>query len=324
MHPERPRAKENDMSLATRPLGQTGLEVTRLGYGAMELAGIKGPIEPVAAHRLLNRVLDAGVRLIDTSPDYGASEERIGEAIAHRRDEYVLASKCGCPVTMAMELRDGRPVHDFSEENVRAGVEQSLQRMRTDRLDLVQVHMSPSRAEMEAADTIGTLETLKQEGKLRFIGMSGVLPDLRDHLDMAVFSAFQIPYSALEREHESIISEAAAAGAGTIIRGGVARGAPAPDQNPEEALGFWRSAMIQKRDLWEEARLDEIKGADSRMDFLLRFTLSHPDIDSVIVGTANPEHFDANVRAASAGPLPAETYAEAKRRLDAVVGAGAA
>jgi aryl-alcohol dehydrogenase-like predicted oxidoreductase len=306
------------MDLATRILGRTGLEVTRLGYGAMELAGIKGPVDPAAAHELLNRVLDSGITFIDTSPDYGASEERIGEALSSRRDEFVLASKCGCPVTIPFELRDGRPVHLFTPENVRAGVEQSLSRMRTDHLDLVQVHMSPSRAELEEADVVGTLEDLKAEGKLRFIGMSGILPDLRDHLEMGVFDAFQIPYSGLEREHEGIIADAAAAGAGTIIRGGVARGAPAADQDPEAVPEFWRQAMRTKRDRWNEARLDELTDGISRMEFMLRFTLSHPDVDTIIVGTAKAAHLDDNVRAARAGPLPEDVYQEAKRRLDAV------
>ena len=306
------------MPLTTRPLGSTGLEVTRLGYGAMELAGIKGPVDPSEAHKLLNHVLDLGIRFIDTSPDYGASEELIGESISHRRDEYVLASKCGCPVTIPFELVNGRPVHLFTAENVRGAVEQSLTRMRTDYLDLVQVHMSPSRAEIEGAETLATLEDLKREGKLRFIGMSGILPHLRDHLDMGVFDAFQIPYSGLEREHESIISEAAAAGAGTIIRGGVARGAPAPDQNPDDAPVFWREAMQTKRDLWEEARLDELTEGLTRMEFMLRFTLSHPDIHTIIVGTSNSNHLDANVRAASAEGLPEEVYLEAKKRLDAL------
>jgi aryl-alcohol dehydrogenase-like predicted oxidoreductase len=306
------------MDLEKRRLGRTGLDVTRLGYGAMELAGIKGAVDPSDARELLNQVLDRGITFIDTSPDYGGSEELIGEAISSRRDEYFLASKCGCPVTIPFELDNGRPVHLFTAENIRAAVEQSLSRMRTEYLDLVQVHMSPSRAELEQEDVVGILETLKREGKLRFIGMSGILPHLRDHLEMGVFDAFQIPYSGLERDHEQIITDAAAAGAGTIIRGGVARGAPSPDQNPDGAPVFWREAMKTKRDLWQEARLDELTDGLTRMEFMLRFTLSHPDIHTIIVGTANPAHLDGNVRAASAGALPNDVYDEAKRRLDSL------
>jgi aryl-alcohol dehydrogenase-like predicted oxidoreductase len=307
------------MSLTTRTLGRTGLEVTRLGYGAMELAGIKGPIEPADAHKLLNRVLDSGITFIDTSPDYGSSEELIGEAISNRRSEYFLASKCGCPVTIPFELKDGRPVHLFTAENVRAAVDQSLQRMRTDYIDLVQVHMSPSKAELVRDDVIATLRELQSAGKLRFIGMSGTLPHLTDHIEMECFDAFQIPYSALEREHEQSIHDAAAHGAGTIIRGGVARGAPAPDQSPDDVVGFWRDAMLKKRDIWEEARLDELLDDGlTRMEFMLRFTLTHPDVHTIIVGTRKLAHLEGNVRAAGAGELPSDVYGEAKRRLDAL------
>ncbi len=84
--------------LAKRGLGRTGLEVTALGYGAMELLGApRGPeVSDETAQRVLNAVLDAGINFIDTSIDYGRSEELIGRFIAHRRSEYFLESKCGC------------------------------------------------------------------------------------------------------------------------------------------------------------------------------------------------------------------------------------
>src|ERR1700729_1341682 len=133
------------MPIPTSTLGRTGEKVTKLGFGAMELRS-RG-LDPTTVDRLLNTVLDEGINFIDTSPDYGASEEHIGRAISHRRDEYFLATKCGCPVgeTVGEAGPAGRE-HVFSRENVRAGVEQSLTRMRTDHLDLVQFHVSPSPA----------------------------------------------------------------------------------------------------------------------------------------------------------------------------------
>ena len=303
--------------LPTRILGRTELEVTRLGFGAMELAAFSGDLSPDEAHRLLNQVLDSGITFIDTSPDYGSSEELIGEALAGRRGEFLLATKCGCPVAVPLEYRDGVPVHVFSPENVRAAVEQSLKRMHTDYLDLVQVHASPSREVLERDDVVDTLQALRAEGKVRFIGMSGTLPHLREHIAMGVFDAFQMPYSALEREHEVWIDAAVRAGAGSIIRGGVARGAPAPDQNPETAGDFWRQRMIARRDLWERAKLDDLLDGMPRMEFMLRFTLSHENVHTVIVGTRNPRHLEDNLRAARAGPLPADVYAHARQRLDA-------
>jgi len=290
--------------------------VTVLGYGAMELRGQpRGPaINDEDAGRLLNAVLDGGINLIDTSIDYGRSEELIGQHLGRRRDEYFLASKCGC-------LIDDPPVgatppfpHDYSAANVRAGLEQSLRRLGTDRLDLLQVHMSPSRSQMEADGTIETLVTLRDQGKIRFLGMSGTLPNLPDHIAMGVFDVFQIPYSAIQREHEDLIADAVAAGAGTLIRGGAARGAVSEDKG-------WRQAPIglaegEGKRRWDASGIEDLLGEMSHFEFVLRFTLSHPALSSTIVGTSDIDHLRSNLAIAEKGPLPADLYLEAKRRLD--------
>jgi aryl-alcohol dehydrogenase-like predicted oxidoreductase len=307
------------MAIERRPLGRTGTEVTILGYGAMELRGQpRGPaITDEAAGQVLNAVLDAGINLIDTSVDYGRSEELIGRYLGHRRDEYFLASKCGCPLDLPTDVPPPYP-HDYRPANVRAGVEQSLRRLGTDRLDLVQVHMSPSREQLEQDQTIGTLQSLRDEGKVRFIGMSGTLPNLPDHLAMGVFDVFQIPYSALQREHEELITQAAAAGAGTLIRGGAARGTLADDKPGQPGpIGLPQGEGQQR---WQAADLEGLLDGMSRMEFVLRFTLSHPGLSSTIVGTANPEHLRANLAVAGRGPLPGDLYAEALRRLPAPAG----
>jgi aryl-alcohol dehydrogenase-like predicted oxidoreductase len=305
------------MAIMTRVLGRTGADVTVLSYGAMELrGGPRGPeITDQDAERLLNAVLDGGINLIDTSPDYGRSEELIGSYLAHRRDEFFLASKCGCPMEPPT---DGTPPpypHDYSPANVRANVERSLQRLRTDRLDLVQVHMSPSQATLEQNQTVETLKDLQAEGKTRFIGMSGILPNLPDHIAMGVFDVFQIPYSAVQRDHEELITEAVDAGAGTFIRGGAARGAASEEKNwgigplsQDPGLGQrnWKTASIDS--LLSEADM-------SNMEFVLRFTLSHPGLTTTIVGTSNPAHLAGNIAIAEKGPLPADLYEEAKKRL---------
>ena len=303
------------MAIMTRALGRTGADVTILGYGAMELrGGPRGPeIGDEDAGRLLNAVLDGGINLIDTSPDYGGSEELIGRCIGHRRDEFFLASKCGCLIELPTDVPPPYP-HDYSPANVRADVEQSLRRLRTDRLDLVQVHMSPSKATLEENHTVETLKTLQDQGKVRFIGMSGILPNLPEHIAMNVFDVFQIPYSAVQRDHEDLIT-AAAAGAGTLIRGGAARGAASEDKN-------WRTGPLSQQPgvgqrNWASSGIEDlIKDAGlTNMEFMLRFTLSHPGLSSTIVGTANPAHLAANIVTAERGPLPEDLYEEARKRL---------
>ena len=290
--------------------------MTILGYGAMELRGRpRGPeTADEDAGRLLNAVLDGGINLIDTSPDYGRSEELIGSYIGHRRDEFFLASKCGCPLELPTDVPPPYP-HDYSPGNVRANVEQSLRRLRTDHLDLVQVHMSPSQATLEENHTVETLKSLQAEGKVRFIGMSGILPNLPDHLAMDVFDVFQIPYSAVQRDHEDLITEAAGTGAGTFIRGGAARGAASEEKN-------WRVGPLTQdpgvgQRNWETSGIAGLlsEAGMSNMEFVLRFTLSHPGLSTTIVGTSNPVHLASNIAVAEQGPLPADLYKEARKRL---------
>ena len=301
------------MTMQTRRLGRTGADVTILGYGAMELRGQPhGPaISDDDAGRLLGEVLDSGISLIDTSIDYGRSEELIGRYLGHRRGEYFLASKCGC--LLGPPPAEARPPfpHDYSAANVRAGVEQSLRRLDTDHLDLLQVHMSPSRAQMESEQTIETLLAMRDEGKTRFIGMSGILPNLPDHIRMGIFDVFQIPYSVVQREHEDLITAAAEAGAGTLIRGGAARGGASKSwaQGP---LGL-PPGEGQRR--WDSAGMDDLLGGMPRHEFVLRFTLSHPGLSSTIVGTSSREHLQANLAIAAKGPLPADLYEQVKKQL---------
>jgi aryl-alcohol dehydrogenase-like predicted oxidoreductase len=299
------------MSLSSTTFGRTGETVTKLGYGAMELRSDR--LDGGEVDRLLNSVLDAGINFIDTSPDYGASEDHIGRSISHRRSEYFLASKCGCPVgeTVGTRGQAGRE-HVFTQENIRAAVEQSLRRMRTDHVDLVQFHVSPAPDVLAENDSVAELLRLRDEGKIRFLGISGTLPHLPAQIAMGVFDAFQIPYSAVEREHENAITAAAEAGGGTIIRGGVARGLPEPRQDyPEQ----FRQAMLARRERFQQTDISDLLEGSSPMEFMLRFTISHPDMHTTIVGTKDPDHLAANIAAAAKGPLPADIYETAKQRF---------
>ena len=298
------------MAIPRTKLGRTGLDITRLGFGAMEIRGApRGrEVTPKQAETILNAVVDAGINYIDTSIDYGMSEEFIGRFLAHRRGEFYLATKCGCQVGASPAPSGQRSPHVFTRENIVAGVNQSLRRMKTDHLDVVQFHASPSRQTLKENGAVDALMDLQREGKVRFLGMSGVLPDLADHVGMGVFDVLQIPYSALERQNEGWIRQAAKAGIGTVIRGGVAKGEPG-------------ESGVSRPDPWtlfERAKLRELMpGGETPTSFLLRFTLSHPGMHTTIVGTMNPDHLRANVAAASRGPLAADSYEEAKRRLAA-------
>ncbi len=294
--------------LDTRPLGSTGLEVTRLGFGAMEIRGERiwngRPVKDEQARDILGAVLDVGVNFLDTANDYGRSEAYIGEFIATRRAEYILATKCGCSMVPAGD-HDETP-HQWDRDHLLGNIDDSLAKLGTDHVELLQLH-NPSVELAEEHKLVDTLREIQASGKATFIGASSTSPHLGSYVDWGVFDAFQIPYSALERRHENLITKAHEAGAGTIVRGGVARG------EPGEGLG-----AADRWTTWERAKLDELLGAgESRTQWLLRFTLSHPGVDTVIVGTLNPAHLAENVRAGQAGALADDVYEEAKRRLDA-------
>jgi aryl-alcohol dehydrogenase-like predicted oxidoreductase len=299
--------------LATSMLGRTGIEVSRLGYGSMELRHTGTPARPqldrATASSLLNGVLESGITYIDTSPTYGPAEELIGEFLSSKRDRFTLATKTGFVIE---ELPARR--HVFTREVVRAGLEWSLRRLRTDYVDLVQLPGSPTPEELRELGTLDELEALRAEGKCRFFGISGWLPNLSEHLDQAAFDVFQIPYSALEQENASILPDAASAGIGTVVRGGVAQGAVvASGDAPVDASSEDRSAA--QRAAWASANLDELLEGNDRAEFMIRYLLSNPSINTAIVGTSSIDHLHANVAAALHGPLSAEVYAAAQERI---------
>ena len=287
-------------------LGRTGLEVSQLGYGSM---GLRGPktwgvrvVNEEDAAAFLNRVLDAGINFIDTSPDYGLSEERIGRAIGHRRSEFYLATKCGCDY---IQHEDHLEIHHtWNTDVIKRNIETSLRRLRTEYVDVLQFHGGDAET-LQREGLIELLTSFRDQGLVRFIGVSSSLPNLPGLVDLGVFDTIQIPYSCLAPEHHEWITKAAETGAGIIIRGGIAHGGPDAE--------IRRPAL---EDVWSRAKLDEILPEGmSRGELILRYTLSHAHCDTTIVGTGNPSHLEENLVAAQRGPLPSELYKEMTARV---------
>lgn len=274
-------------------LGRTGFDVTRLGYGA----GHRKPMDDTQRNMILRSVLDSGINFIDTADDYGNSEELIGRYISNRKEEYYLATKC-CGSSAG---------HIWTVENAFDTLHQSLRRLKTDCIDLMQLH-NPTVEECRNGDLVIALQEMQKQGKVKYIGISTSLPDLSEYLDWNVFDTFQLDYSAMRRENEKWIKKVSDLGAGIIIRGGVALG------EPGSGLG--------EPDIWmnfDKAGLDDLREhGESRTAFMLRFTISHVDVDTAIVGTTNPNHLLENVEAALKGPLTPDVYNEVKRRTKEV------
>jgi aryl-alcohol dehydrogenase-like predicted oxidoreductase len=248
-----------------RPLGRTGLAVSPLGFGAFKIGrnrNVKYPSgydlpDERAVDRLLNGVLDAGINLIDTAPAYGFAEERIGKAIAHRRDEYVLCTKVG--ETFSID-ECGRPVStfDFAEESIRASVERSLRRLRTDVLDVLLLHSDGRDLFiLRETDAVATLMQLKEDGLVRCIGLSGkTAAGHAAALDWA--DVIMTEYHIGNRGDEVVIAEAAQAGVGVLVKKGLAAGHLEPGP-------------------------------------AIRFVLSNSDVSSLVVGGLNLDHIRENV-----------------------------
>ena len=298
-------------TLPTAVLGRTGLQVTRLGYGT----ALYGPLRPhwtaAQANIVMNAAVDTGINFIDTAYDYTHAEEWIRQSLGSRYHEFHLATKCGCtdtPLKSAVDLGNlNNSSHAWTRDNLFRGVEGSLGRLKRDSVDIIQLH-NPTVEECESGGLVNALKDMQAQGMVKWIGVSTTLPDLPTFLEWGVFDVMQIPYSALEREHEDWVTRAAAAGVGIVIRGGVAQGEHAARQRD---LDKWQK--------FKNAGLDELlEGGESRSAFVLRFTLTHPEAHTIIAATTSLEHLRENAEAVLRGPLPNNVYAEAKRRLDAI------
>src|SRR5918912_783177 len=140
-------------------------------------------------------------------------EEYSGRHISQRRNEFYLATKCGCTVVDKGD-HDETP-HVWTRDNLMHNIELSLRRMQTDYVDLWQLH-NPTVEQVEAGDLVRVMEEVKAAGKVRWIGISSTLPHITTYIGWGVFDTFQIPYSALERAHEALITAAAQAGGGAL------------------------------------------------------------------------------------------------------------
>ena len=285
-----------------RAFGKTGLKVSPLGFGGSEI-GYQGVSSKIVG-KILGTALDAGVNVIDTAECYAGSEELIGKAASHRRDDYHLFTKCGHVSSVLERLR----YSEWDPRLLAKSIDQSLKNLRTDHLDLVQLH-SCSEATLRKGEVIRVLQQAKQAGKTRFVGYSGDGDDAIYAVSTEAFDALQISVSIADQESiDRVIPVAMKRGLGVIAK------RPA-------ANAIWFSNRVSAAD-YSRPYWDRLKKLD--FDFLkqpaaaafataLRFTLSVPGVHTAIVGTTKPERIAANVDAASA-PIDKSTFNSIRKR----------
>jgi aryl-alcohol dehydrogenase-like predicted oxidoreductase len=308
---------------ATRRLGRSALEVSVVGLGCNQL-GRKVDADGTA--RLLDACEGAGVTLLDTADIYGgagASEALLGEALEGRRDRFVVATKFG----MDMGAADGMPdAPRGSREYIRWAVEGSLRRLRTDRIDLYQYHEPDGVTPL--AQTLGAVDELVGEGKVRFLGCSNFTADQIEEAarvaaedGLAPFVSLQNRYSLLERDLEADVAGACERhGLGILpyfplarglLTGKYRRGAQAP---PGARLaGSGEVADAATFDVLEALERFAAERGLTLLDVAIGGLAAQPAVASVIAGATRPEQVQANARAAVWTPS-----AEDLRALDAI------
>lgn len=277
--------------LERRPLGNTGLQVTFIGFGALEVGRDWGlgdaeqrrrPAEEDAG-KTLNAVLDLGVNLIDTARAYHESEARIGKYVAHRRAEYVLCSKCG------EHSDEPRTYYDFSYGAVAESIDLSLRLLRTEVIDVMQIHFGPDPQKvLEEGETVRAMREAQEAGKVRFLGASPGMDVLQRCILSGDFQVLQIGYSLLDQSAHDLITLAHEKGIGVLIRSGLAAGWLTPrvlTVSPEQ-----RPLKVQK--------LLELCSGDAELlhALALHFLHRHPGISSVLIGTRHAENLQRNLR----------------------------
>jgi len=264
-----------------------------LGFGGSE-TGYGGSAASTVA-KILNSALDDGLNLIDTAACYGDGEEQLGCAVANRRSEFFLMTKCGHAA--------GLPGSDWDPRMMAASIDRSLKRLKTDYVDVMQLH-SCSERELRKGKVIEVLQRARDAGKTRFIGYSGDGGDALYAIESGMFDTLQISVSIADQEPvDLVLSKAREKNIGVIAKRPIANAA---------WIGKGAASDWYSRPYWERLKkldYDFLHEEPARsIATALRFTLSTPGVHSAIVGTTKPGRWQQNAALAGEGPLPRSDY----------------
>jgi len=286
-----------------RLLGRTGLKVSVLGFGGSEIGSEN--ITAAQADRLLNGAVDIGLNLIDTAECYGASEELIGAAVSHRRQDYCLLTKCG----HASDL--GLP--EWTPSLIEKSIERSLRRLRTDYIDIVQLH-SCGEETLRRGEVIAALQRARDRGQARYIGYSGDSRAALYAVECGAFDTLQISVSIADQEAiDMVLPAAIERRIGVIAKRPIANAAWI-----RRWPFFWPYSRVYRRRL-RKLDYDFLRRkAHDAVAVALRFVLSVPGVHTAIVGTGKLSRCQGNAALAAKGPLPPTVYQYIRERWRAV------
>jgi aryl-alcohol dehydrogenase-like predicted oxidoreductase len=273
-----------------RTLGKTGLKVSEIGFGAGMGFSEPDVITDTQAVELVHKAVELGVNFFDTAASYGSglSEQRLGMAIKGMRDRIFVATKC---ISRTLgQGKDARIVRDWTAEGITQTIEESLKRLETDYVDILQFH-SPQMEVLESQESLTALEKVKQSGKARFIGISSDMDIALHAISLGLFETLQTTYSALDQKStDRVIPEAHKKGMGIILKTPTAqcvflRGATMPSED-------WMQKTVSRASHFDYLNDYEMDG----VEIALRFALDSPMVATAIPGTSKVRHLEKNAK----------------------------
>ncbi|HSK72669.1 MAG TPA: aldo/keto reductase [Pyrinomonadaceae bacterium] len=283
-----------------RKFGKTELEVSVLGFGGAEI-GYDNSMTQERADELLNSALDAGLNVVDTAAAYLRSEKLIGTAIGKRRKEFCLFSKCGALA--------GSTRFDWSKKGILETIENSLRDLKTDYLDIAQLH-SCNKEILQRGEAIEGLQRAQEKGYTRYIGYSGDNEDANYAIELDVFDSLQTSVNIADQTAiETNIPLAVEKQMGIIAKRPIANAVWREKEKPESTYvhEYWDRLQKLDYDFLKKSLEESVAAA-------LRFTLSIPGVDTMIVGTVQPGRWSENARYAAEGKLSEEEFEAIRNR----------
>jgi len=282
-----------------RQFGKTDMRVSVLGFGGAEIGYEKATPDVVA--RLLGGALDAGLNVIDTAECYLQSEELIGQAVGTRRKDYYLFTKCGHP--------ESPTTADWRPDSLLRSVQRSLQRLKTDRVDLVQLH-SCGEDELRKGDVITALQQARDKGYTRYIGYSGDGGAAKYAIECGAFDTLQTSVNIADQEAIDLtLPLARDRQMGVIAKRPIANAVWRYADKPENSYYHTYWERLGK------LGFDFLRGDPKEAaGIALRFTLGTAGVHTAIVGTKQPGRWRENAALHDAGPLPKEQYEVIRQR----------
>ena len=293
-------------------LGNTKIKVSQLGIGLSEIGSELSINDDRKASELLNFALDNGINFLYTASCYGVSEELIGKTVSHRRHEYYIASKAG-------HANGNLNGNDWSYETIKDSIDRSLDRLKIEYLDLIQLHSCDVNT-LKDGECITAVQDAQKEGKVRFIGYSGDNDAAHWAVNSKIFSTLQTSFNLVEQHARTtgLLEKAKNNNMGVIIKRPIAGGSwnRASSKNSKQKIRTYDDPYLQRA--ISMRGLGEIKNeSENGILTSMGYTLQNPNVDVMIIGTKNINHLRNNLRMIDKElPIEENVIAELNKRFE--------